>query len=116
MLTTQLQAADLDVTQFVSFWQVAMMKLELIKSSDSIALRKFIMIREKPIFTNKLIQAAMYLDKRFGVLLKTNQIIEAKNFIKMVYKKKKTILLVLVSMSLILFKMNYLNYQQICKI
>lgn len=90
-LTSRLQHEQLDVTQFVAFWKLAMFRLEVQGSAKAAELRKCIELREKPIFSNRLIQTAIYLDKIFSFTLKPEEVVIAKEFIMQIWKKRKCI-------------------------
>lgn len=89
ILTTQLQSEQLDVTQFIYFWKNAMFALDRQgKQGSADKLRMLIHVREMKIFDNKVITAAMFLDKRFSFTLCPAKIDEAKSFIGQVLKKR----------------------------
>ena len=88
-LTSRLQHEQLDVTQFVAFWKKAMFAVEMQGSTKAIELRKCVELREKSIFRNRLIQSAIYLDKRFCFTLKSEEAITAKAFILQIEKKRR---------------------------
>lgn len=90
-LTTHLKSEKLDVTQFVGFWKLAMFKVEQQGSDKAIELKKCVEAREKSIFANRLIQAAIYLDKRFNFTLKPEESENAKTFIEQIMKKRKIV-------------------------
>lgn len=54
-------------------------------------LRKCIETREKPIFANRLVLAAIYLDKRFNFTLDPDEVTTAKSFIFQIWKKKQIV-------------------------
>lgn len=87
-LTTQLQYEDLDVTQMVAYWKSAMFMLQRLNTPASRKLRKWIEPREKAVFSNKIVVAAMYIDKRFSLTLTQAQINIAKDFIRGLVAKK----------------------------
>lgn len=88
-LSSRLQNEQLDVTQFVGFWKLAMFKIEQQGSNKAIELKKCVEAREKPILDNRLIQTAIYLDKRFSFTLKPEEVKNAKTFIEQMLKKRK---------------------------
>lgn len=94
LLTTRLQAEQLDVSQFIYLWtHFAVFKLERLAESNNKAesLRKCVKVREQPIFENVVVVAATYLDKRFQQTLDTNAIERAKSFIMKVWRKKNIV-------------------------
>lgn len=96
-LTTQLQAEDLTVPDFLYKWMAMKMELEEIATSNgdsSNYARKLIICieeREKKIFSNKIVVAGWYLDKNLNVLMDPDQISAAKIIIRMVAYKQDII-------------------------
>lgn len=88
-LTSRLQHEQLDVTQFVMFWKMAMFKLESLGSAKATELRNCQKEREEKIFNNLLIQTAIHLDKRFSFTLQPEEIVRAEAFIVQIWKKKR---------------------------
>ena len=88
-LTSELQHEKLDITQFVAYWKIAMFKLEAIRTESAMKLRKLIQIREAEIFSNKIVLAAIFFDKRFSLTLKPEELEVAKTFIKQIIIKKR---------------------------
>lgn len=90
-LTTRLQSEQLDVTQFVNFWKMTMFVLEQQKTPMACQLRALIRTRESIIFENRLIQAAIYLDKRYFFMMPHDKVLEAKAFIREIWKKRNNL-------------------------
>lgn len=93
-LTIHLQHEQLDVTQFVAFWKLSMFELgrqEQQGSSKAAELSECLKAREKPVFDNRLIKCAIYLDKRFSFTMTRDEIVDAKAFITKVWQKKKSL-------------------------
>lgn len=89
-LTTRLQSEQLDVTQFVSHWKMAMFALDRQDSQGNAGkLRQLIKVREVKVFDNLVVKAAIYLDKRFSFSLLPEENNEAKAFINQVWRKRK---------------------------
>lgn len=69
-LTTRLQSEQLDVSQFVYHWKMAMFALDRQGSQGNAGkLRQLIKVRELKVFDNLVIKTAIYLDKRFSFCL-----------------------------------------------
>lgn len=90
-LTARLQHEQLDVTQFVAYWKLAMFKIEKQESGRAADLRRCIEAREQAIFSNRLISCAIYLDKRFSFTLTAEEIVASKNFVLQIWRKKRTL-------------------------
>ena len=86
-LTTQLQAEDLLVSDFLYFWFAAKKKLEDCKIFYAIDLLNCIQEKESFILENPIILSGWFLDKNLSFLMSEIQQIEAKKFIRMVMKK-----------------------------
>lgn len=92
VLTTLLQAENLNVPDFIYHWFSMKMKLEsLSDSSYALKLVQCIKEREKVIFQNKIVLAGWYLDKNLNVLMSPEQISMAKSVVRMVAAKRESL-------------------------
>lgn len=91
-LTTQLQAEELLVPDFIYYWFNMKMKLDRHQSSFAALLKKCINERETVIVKNKIVLAGWYLDKNLNVLMSPEQLGEAKAVVRMISKKKTSFL------------------------
>ena len=91
-LTTQLQAENLLVPDFIYGWMSMKQKLHSLEGSPyATKLIHCLEERESNIMSNKIILAGWYLDKILNVLMTSDQIVVAKSVIRMVASKKDKI-------------------------
>lgn len=90
-LTSRLQHEQLDVSQFVAYWKLAVFKISSQGSQKAAELMKCVELREKPIFANRLVQCAIYLDKRFNFILSNEETVASKTFVMQIWRKKRAL-------------------------
>lgn len=88
-LTTRLQHEQLDVTQFVAHWKLAIICLDKLNTVKSKGLLRCVRKRQIPIFENLMVNACIYLDKRFSFTLAPGEINNAKKMIFRTWRKRK---------------------------
>jgi hAT family C-terminal dimerisation region len=87
ILTSQLQDQNLSIPSFTFLFKKAEIKLQCMNSQLSKALLLHLKPRKSQIFNTDLMSAGIFLDKRFSVMLKEQQVNDAKNFISLVFQK-----------------------------
>ena len=91
ILTTKLQAENLNIPQFVKDWKLAEFQLQKQQTFFASELLGHLKVRGNLIFSQPIIKAGQYIDIGLRSLMTCLEAAEAKETIKSIYKKKQRV-------------------------